>query len=116
MPAVFHHLHRQVDRVSHVADCADPTGPQLCAFHHPRVELDLTLQVETRPDACVEQRLILELAHGGHRRKEGPSPDERPTYRERSIDRSLAQRALGDWRRPSAAVDDESWACHLVSC
>jgi hypothetical protein len=113
VPAVFHDFQRQVDRMSHIADGTHAAGPQLRAFHHARVELDVALQIENRSDARVEKRLILELAHGGHRRNESTVTNERPACRERSFDRSLSQRALGHGRRPSAAMDDQSWACHL---
>jgi hypothetical protein len=113
VPAVFHDRHCQVDRVPHVTHGAHATSPHLCTFHDARVELDITFQVETCPDARVEKGLILQLPHGGHRCGEGAIADERPARRKRSIDCSLALRALGHGHRPSAAMDDQSWGCHL---
>jgi hypothetical protein len=113
MPAVLHHLHRQVDRMSYIADCAHATGAQLRPFHHSGVELDISFEIETGADPGVEKRLVLQLAYSGHCRDKGAIANYRPPCRQRPLDRSLAQRALGHRRRPGAAVDDQCRASHL---
>src|SRR5487761_23144 len=110
MPAVFHHLHRQVDRMAYVANGADASGSELGTLHHAGVELNITFEVQAGTDSRVEKWLVLELAHGGHSRGEGAVADARPAGRERSLDRCLAQRALGHGHRTSTAVDDQSRA------
>jgi hypothetical protein len=54
VPAVPHHLEREVDRMSYVANGGHTTRVQLRALHDARIELDVTFEVEARADACVE--------------------------------------------------------------
>jgi hypothetical protein len=100
--------------MAHVANRAHAPGSKLGTLHHAGVELDVTFQVQAGPDPSVEERLVLELADGGHSRGESALADERPTCREGPLDRRLPLRAFGDRHWTSAAVDDQSRACHLV--
>jgi hypothetical protein len=110
MPSVFHHLHREVDRVSHIAHGTDAAGPKLGTLHHPGVKLDVTFEVQTSSDSRIEKWFVFKLADSGHRRDQCTATDLRPAGRQRSVDRSLALRALGHGHRAGAAVDDQSLA------
>ena len=75
---VFHDRDRQVDRMADVAECRGPAGTAVGADHDARVELDLTVAVQRRAEAGVEERLVLHVAHGRHHRRKRTASDQRP--------------------------------------
>jgi hypothetical protein len=107
MPSVAHNLERKVDRMAHVPDRAHASGSQLGALHHPGIQLDFTLQVQTGTDSCIEKRLVFEVPHRGDGGRQGARADQGPSCSQRSIDGGLPERTFGDRDRSRAAVDDE---------
>jgi hypothetical protein len=107
MPAVAHDGHGQVDGVPDVPQASNTARAQIRTHHHAGVELDHPIVVEARPDAGVEQRLVLHVAHRRDDSFEGSITDARPALLARSVDGGLAQRELGLGNGPGAAVDDQ---------
>ena len=114
MPAVPHHLDREIDGVPYVTHGADAAGAHLGAIHHSSIQLDVAFEVEAGADAGVEKGFVLKPADGRHHRSQCTVTDRRPSVGERSLDRGLTQRSFGDGNRSGAAMDDESRAGHPV--
>src|SRR5207302_4636956 len=91
----------------HVADSGHRSGAQLRPFHHPGVQLDLAVGVETGADPRVEERFVLELSNRrGHSGQRAVS-DALPARLQSALDCPLTLVALVFGNRTRAAVDDE---------
>ena len=91
----------------HVAKACRAARAQLRPLHHPGVQLDDAVGVQARPDAGVEQGLVLHVAHRRDGRGQRALTDAGPTGVTRALDGGLAQRLLGLGNGPGAAVDDQ---------
>ena len=90
MPPVLHHGDGQVDRMPHVAQACRAARAQPGALHDSRIQLDLSVAVQRRAYARVEQRLVFQVAHRGDRGHQGATDDLAPTGLEGSLDGGLA--------------------------
>jgi hypothetical protein len=89
--------------VAHVADAGDSARLQAPALHHARIQLYLTVSIQARADARVEERLVFHVAHGCNRGRQRASADLRPPQVQRALDCGLPPRTLGcrNWARAS---------------
>jgi hypothetical protein len=112
--AFSHHLDRQIDRMTHVAHARHPSGSQVGALHHPRVELNFAFEVEAGADAGIQERLVLQAANGGDRGRQSAVTDQCPSHRQRPFDGGLTEGALGNADRARTTVDDQGRAGHAL--
>src|SRR2546430_10732752 len=82
---IFHDRHRELDRVTHVAQARRPTGAQVRTYHHAGIQLDLAVAVETGADPGVEKGLVLHVTDRSHGCRERAISNSRPTGIARAV-------------------------------
>lgn len=90
-----------------VAQACRASGAKSRALHDARVELDLTVGVEARADAGVEERLVLHVPHGHHGGGECAQSDRGPAGVPGALDGGLAKWQLRLRDGASAAMNDQ---------
>ena len=106
--AVTHDLKSKVNRMAHVLEPGGAARSQPGPLHHPGVELHDPVQVETRADAGVEDRLVFHQPDRREHRGQRPAAYLTPAGVAGSVDRRLPKSALAFRDRAGSAVDDES--------
>ena len=87
---VLHDRNRQIDGMPDVAKARGGPDPQLCALHHPGVELDHSVAVEAGADPCVQQRLVFHVPHSSHGGRQCAFADGGPPGVTGAVDRGMA--------------------------